>query len=379
MSDATQSLPVLVNEIPLANGKVAGQLTLNKPKALNALDLEMAEIMLGALHAWARRDDVLFVVMDADGDKAFCAGGDIVSMYQAMQRNANQVPPFVKTFFTLEYTLDYTLRTYNKPVIAWGHGIVMGGGMGLLSGVSHRVVTSQSRLAMPEITIGLYPDVGGSYFLPRMPGHTGLFLGLTGASINATDALEVGLADHYCEHQHKQAVLSALAERELNADTIHQAISKSLEAHSCDPDDRIASQISPLRSHIDQACDAQTLDGIIENILAMDATDNKWLAKAQQSLANGSPITAHLVYQQIQRGQSLSLAECFKMELGISCRCAEYGEFEEGIRALLIDKDNDPQWKFADVNRVPDDVVDYFFSPVWPADEHPLATLGEQA
>lgn len=379
MSENSQTLPVIVSELTLANGKVAGQLTLNKPKALNALDLEMAEIMLGALQAWATRDDIAFVLMDAVQDKAFCAGGDIVSMYQAMQKNPDSVPHFVKTFFAVEYRLDFTIRTYQKPVIAWGHGIVMGGGMGLMSGASHRVVTDASRLAMPEISIGLYPDVGGTYFLPRLPGKTGLFLGLTGASINATDALYVGLADHYCAAGDKQNILDVLANEELSDNaSVDKAISAALASFAVNESDRIAGQVERHRTQIDKVCDASTLADAVQGIQALSASDDKWLAKAQKTLAGGSPITAHIVYEQIRRGQSMTLAECFRAELGISCRCGEYGEFQEGVRALLIDKDNKPAWKFKDVESVPEDVVNYFFSDPWEGEPHPLATLGEK-
>lgn len=380
MTEHSQTLPVTVSEIPLANGMVAGHLTLNKPKALNALDLEMAEIMLGALKSWANRDEVAFILMDATGDKAFCAGGDIVSMYKAMKDNPDSVPHFVKTFFTIEYTLDYTIRTYNKPVIAWGHGIVMGGGMGLMTGASHRVVTDASRLAMPEISIGLYPDVGGTYFLPRLPGKTGLFLGLTGASINASDALYIGLADHYCQAGDKEAVLDALAQCDVtSAEAASQAVTEVLQRFDVSQDKRVAGQVEPHRQTIDTACDADSLITVVENIAELDASDDKWLSKAQKSLAAGSPITAHLVYEQINRGQSLSLAECFQTELGVSCHCGEYGEFQEGIRALLIDKDNSPKWKFDDVASVPADVVEYFFSDPWQGEAHPLAQLGEKS
>ena len=380
MSEHSQTLPVTVSEIPLTNGKVAGHLTLNKPKALNALDLEMAEIMLGALKSWATRDEVAFVVMDATGDKAFCAGGDIVSMYNAMKDNPDSVPHFVKTFFTIEYTLDYTIRTYNKPVIAWGHGIVMGGGMGLMTGASHRVVTQSSRLAMPEISIGLYPDVGGTYFLPRLPGKTGMFLGLTGASINASDALYIGLADHYCNAQDKDAIFKALAECDVStAEVTSQSVSDVLQRFEVAQDERVAGQVEPYRQTIDSVCEADSLAAVVEGISNLDADDDKWLSKAKKSLAAGSPITAHLVYEQIRRGQSLSLAECFKTELGVSCHCGEYGEFQEGIRALLIDKDNAPQWKFDDVASVPEEVVEYFFSDPWQDESHPLAQLGEKS
>ena len=170
----------------------------------------MAGIMLDALRQWQARSDIVAVVIDAAGEKAFCAGGDIVSMYNSMVEAHGEVPAFLETFFETEYTLDYTIHNYNKPIIVWGSGIVMGGGMGLLCGASHRVVTETSRLAMPEISIGLYPDVGGSYFLPRLPGKSGLFLGLTGGQMNAADAMYVGLADVMVSSAEKEICCRAL-------------------------------------------------------------------------------------------------------------------------------------------------------------------------
>ena len=374
MQDTSAALPVTIREIPLANGQHAGHLILNKPKALNALDLEMAELMLGALSAWQARDDVLFVVISGEGDKAFCAGGDIVSMYKAMAQTPAGIPEFVKTFFTVEYQLDYLIHTYAKPVMVWGAGIVMGGGMGLLAGASHRVVTETSRLAMPEITIGLYPDVGGSHFLARMDKGNGLFLGLTGASINATDACYVGLADHYCQTDSLATVLDTLATASLTPDTVSDELNNALLQVTINTSERKPGQIEPLQALITDACQGDSASQVAGRILNLDATDNRWLEKAQSTLSQGSPVTACLVFEQVRRGTEMTLAECFRMELGLSCRCAEFGEFKEGIRALLIDKDNQPAWTYQHIKDVPEDVMDYFFTSPW-NDGHPLASL----
>ena len=377
MQDASTAPPVLVREIALADGQVAGHLILNKPRALNALDLEMAELMLGALSAWQSRDDIMFVVISSEGDKAFCAGGDIVSMYRAMQQTPAGIPEFVQTFFTVEYQLDHLIHTYAKPVMVWGAGIVMGGGMGLMAGASHRVVTDTSRLAMPEISIGLYPDVGGSYFLPRMSGHNGLFLGLTGASINATDACYVGLADHYCQTDSLNTVLDTLATASLRPDTVSAVLNVALSQVATAADERKPAQIEPLQPTITAACQGESASQVAAQILNLDTSDNRWLEKAQATLAKGSPVTASLVFEQIRRGAKMTLAECFTMELGLSCRCAEFGEFKEGVRALLIDKDNQPAWTFTHIDDVPDDVITYFFTSPW-NDAHPLASLETQ-
>ncbi len=368
--------PVQVTEIPLPDGKIAGQLTLNKPASLNALDLTMAQIMLTSLTEFAHREEVVLVFIDAAGDKAFCAGGDIVSMYRAMQQAPGEVPDFIQRFFALEYRLDHLIHTFPKPVVVWGHGIVMGGGMGLLNGASHRVVTPASRLAMPEITIGLYPDVGGSYFLPRLPGHSGLFLGLTGASINATDACFLTLADYYCDTLAKQQVLDALQRTVFSPLTAHDQLSALIGQHNVAIDERIDGQVEEHLEAINLACQADDVSVIAKQILSLDSTADKWLQRAQQTLEKGSPITTHLVFEQIQRGASMSLADCFKMEMTMSCRCGEFGELQEGVRALLIDKDNQPAWKYPAIDAVPATVVNHFFADIWDVQQHPLADLG---
>lgn len=376
MSEDAGALPVLVSEADAGNGKKVGILTLNKPKALNALDLAMAELMLDALKTFSARSDIVCVLIDAEGEKAFCAGGDVVSMHQAMANNTNAIPAFLETFFTVEYTLDYAIRTFNKPVVVWGTGIVMGGGMGLMSGASHRIVTETSRLAMPEITIGLYPDVGGSYFLPRLPGKSGLFLGLTGASMNAGDARYLGLADHFVSSDKRQQLLEALCAHAWQNDSVDEQVAEIINSLS-DSDAMPASVVETHQSLIDEVCSHDSLPAIVESINAIDSADDKWLVRAQKTLAGGSPITAHLVYQQCQRGAQMSLADCFRMELIMSCRCGEAGEFQEGVRALLIDKDNAPDWKYASVAEVPDAVIDTFFTSPWDDASHPLTTLGE--
>lgn len=347
--------------------------SLNKPQALNALDLDMAKDLLAALRHWETRDDIMCVVLMAEGDKAFCAGGDIVSMYKAMEASPDETPAFVEEFFTCEYTLDYTIHTYKKPIIVWGTGIVMGGGMGLLTGASHRLVTQSSRLAMPEISIGLYPDVGGSYFLPRLPGHTGMFLGLTGASMNATDACYLGLADQIVDEGARKQLIASLI-----GHTWHTRSSKkeqvdyvlnSLPAPDAPPKGNVEAH----RALIDRVCEGESLGQVVRQIIELDDFGNKWLAKAKATLKAGSPITAHLVYQQCVRGKGMSLLGCFEMELIMSYRCGEFGELQEGIRALLIDKDNSPKWSFPDVDSVPPEVIVKFFTS--PYKDHPLSEL----
>ncbi len=376
---------VICTTIATETGAEIGLIRLNKPAALNAIDLSMVRRIDAQLLEWQSNDDIVTIVLDGVGDKAFCAGGDVVSMYNAMHQEPGKTPQFLQDFFNFEYQLDYRIHTYDKPIIVMGSGIVMGGGLGLFNGASHRVVTATSRIAMPEITIGLYPDVGGSWFLRKMPENLGLFLGLTGASMNASDALYVALADYYLGDYTCEDLLDALKRQpwpierstKNSVREMHQVVNIVLKTFDGLSKERPASQIEPLKGQIAEACSADSVAAIANKILTLDSSDNKWLARAQKGLANGSPITAHIVYEQMQRADSLSLADCFRMELDLSCRCGEFGEFAEGVRALLIDKDMQPQWRFNSIATVPGETIDWFFSSPWTVEEHPLALLGQ--
>ncbi|WP_417707351.1 enoyl-CoA hydratase/isomerase family protein [Rheinheimera aquimaris] len=369
---------VLYQELTAQNGKKIGVATLNSEKSLNALSLPMVESLLPKLQSWQADPSISLVILDGSGDKAFCAGGDIRDLYKAMLDKPAEYAPYVEEFFTKEYTLDYLIHTFGKPVLVWGNGIVMGGGLGLMAGASHKVVTATSRIAMPEMAIGLYPDVGASWFLNRMPPGCGLFLGLTGASINAADAKFIGLADHFVLHERKAALIDKL--KTINwGDTIalnHQKLSDALrsEEDQCRTQMPL-SQIRPHQSEIEALAGLTELETVIAAINTMQGED-KWLLKAKDSLAYGSPITAHIVFELLKLGQSKILADSFRLELGLSVQCGKLGEFTEGVRALLMDKDLQPKWQYKTVADVPQAVIAELFRSPWQPEQHPLRHLG---
>lgn len=368
--------PVLFSLRPLSNGKMLGHAQLNLPGSLNALNLEMVQLLTKQLTLWQQDDSVVGVLLSGAGDKAFCAGGDVVSLYNAMQLMPGKTPPDVEAFFTQEYQLDYLIHSYSKPVIVWGNGFIMGGGIGLFAGASHKVVTETSRLAMPEITIGLFPDVGGSYFLNKLTDNCGLFLGLTGAQFNGADAKLIGLADHAIAGISVEAFLSKMATINVS-DSFEDSLTlfiKQLEAQN--EHDLPVSNVLKHQDIIKEAVSNIDLDGIVTTISAFKDSDDKWLSRAAKALIKGSPITQRLVFEQIHRGKTLSLAQCFQMELIMACRCASAGEFAEGVRALLIEKDGAPQWLYSSHNDVPDAFVESFFKNHWDDTTHPLAQLG---
>lgn len=359
------------------NGKLIGIAQLNSEKSLNALSLPMVELLEPQLKAWRDDPQIACVWLEGAGEKAFCAGGDIVAMYKAMAAKPGEVVPEVEDFFTREYQLDYLIQTYPKPFVVWGHGIVMGGGMGLMNGGSHRIVTERSRLAMPEVSIGLYPDVGSTYFLNRMPGRLGLFMGITGAAMNASDALFLGLADHFVPFAAKDELLTRMQSIEwgdtasLNKQKLTDALTHLERAHS---EQLPPGVVKPQQEQLDELLDGDDLTAVVDALLAYES-DDKWLQKAQKTLEHGCPLTPHIVWQQYQHGKALTLAECFQLELTLSVNCAVRGDFAEGIRALLIDRDNKPVWSHKSVHEVTADDLDSMFTAPWAADEHPLKDL----
>jgi enoyl-CoA hydratase/carnithine racemase len=369
--------PVLFEEIRTAEGLKVGHATLNKPAALNALDIDMIRLLMPQLLAWQQDPEVVCVLLDGQGEKAFCAGGDVVAMHNAMKAQPATIPASLQAFFTEEYQLDYLIHSYGKPFVLWGNGIVMGGGLGLMAGASHRIVTASSRVAMPEISIGLYPDVGGSWFLNQMPGGCGLFLGLTGASINASDCLYLGLADYFIPHPQKSSFMDRLIELNWHDEQALEQLCLSM--HIQHKGEQPPANIKAHQGLIDSVTTERDVVAVIEQILSLDAGDDKWISKAQSTLLTGSAISAHLVFEQLVRGKSLTLAECFRMELGMSCRCGEFGEFQEGVRALLVDKDSQPKWRYRMAEDVPAAIIEHFFSSPWEGAQHPLAGLEQQS
>ncbi|MGB0899936.1 MAG: enoyl-CoA hydratase/isomerase family protein [Psychrobium sp.] len=370
---------VIYNAHETGDGHYIIQATLNSEKSLNALNQAMIDSLLPALARFEKDETVVAIVLDSMGDKAFCAGGDIVELYKAMKDQPGERQPFVQEFFVNEYTLDYAIHTYSKPIVVWGNGYVMGGGLGLFAGASHRIVTESSRVAMPEISIGLYPDVGGTYFLNQMPGNLGLFLGLTAAQMNAADCLQVKLADHFLLHEQKMQLIEALTQQSW---TIDKDVNRQLVSHCVMSLEKMVYEQMPqgnIAAHqavIDEAVSQPTLSQVMSTIAGWGDEDS-WLKRAKRSMVNGSPLSARILERQLDVGESLTLAQCFKLELQLSVLSGELGEFAEGIRALLIDKDNQPAWKYSDVDSVDDAVIDNLFNPIWDENAHPLKLKGE--
>lgn len=361
---------VLFEELAAAGGKKIGRATLNVPKSLNSLTTEMVELMLEKFNQWAEDDSIVCLFIDGSGEKAFCAGGDV----QALHASAVATPggPCLdgENFFAREYRLDYMIHVYSKPVVVWGDGIVMGGGLGIFAGGSHRIVTETSRFAMPEVTIGLFPDVGGSYFLNRMPGKAGRFLALTGASFNAADAVYTGIASAFISRERYKDVLSALIDA---APSDNDTMDKVLEGFIAESAEVCpVGNVQPHQEVINQLCAAEDIADVV-SAFARFETEDKWVSKAKKSLAHGSPLSVLLIDEQLNRTRGLELADVFRSELVLATNIIRYPEFAEGVRALLIDKDQSPKWQFPDIQSIDSELVDSFFVAPW--DENPLADI----
>ncbi|AYO97446.1 enoyl-CoA hydratase/isomerase family protein [Xanthomonas axonopodis] len=383
---ATDEAPVLFEQRACADGHRIGIATLNAPKTLNGLSLQMTRQLETQLRAWADDAQIACVVLRGAGEKAFCAGGDLHGLYQSMRAHRDAVPDSATrraapqanaqaaAFFEEEYRLDYRIHTYPKPLLCWGHGIVMGGGIGLMSGASHRVVTERSRLAMPEISVGLFPDVGGSWLLRRVPQGAGLFLALTGAPLDASDAIYAGLADVRLEHAQYAAVLDALSAHAWtgNADYDRNQLSAFLHgiAQPTEP--------GPLQVHaqlIEQLVAGESLEHVVAAILALQSEDG-WLQAARATLAAGAPGSARLAWELHRHAGTTTLADTFRTEYVVALHAAAHGDFAEGIRALLIDKDRQPHWQPASLEAADAQWAAAFFVAPWSPTSHPLADLG---
>jgi enoyl-CoA hydratase/carnithine racemase len=370
---------VLFEQVATASGRVIGFARLNATKSLNALSLSMIRLLDEQLRRWDEDDNVACVVLHGAGDKAFCAGGDVRSLYRAIKdEGASPTNEMALAFFSEEYRLDYRIHRYSKPVIAWASGIVMGGGLGLLAGASHRVVTETSRIAMPEITIGLFPDVGGSWFLRRMPGKMGLFAALTGAPMNASDAKTARLADHFLLTSQFQEMCDRLREAAWRSSSIHNRGTVSEILTTLAIPSVTSMSDGNLQRHaalIDSVCAGADLGQIVARIVRYDGAD-QWLLRAAKTLAAGSPTTMALIWALRNRAESLSLADVFRIELTVAMQCCAHPDFAEGVRALLIDKDGRPNWNPASLDEVSSAwLAEHFHEPNWPQGHHPLHDL----
>lgn len=332
--------------------KNVGRLTLNRPQALHALTQTMCEIMIGALLDWRDDPEIYMVVIDHAGERGFCAGGDIRMLAHSGAGDGVEA----RAFFHTEYQLNHLLFTYETPVVAVMDGVVMGGGVGISMPAHYRIATERTTYAMPETGIGLFPDVGGGWYLPRLPGKAGLWLALTGARIKGADCLRLGIATHFVEFGAVEGLKKAIV-----ADP--RRIDDTLKKYRADAGK------APLVS-IEQDLNRLFVGDSVEQIFEFLEADSGDWGKAQLAvMKTKSPQTLKVAFRQLETGAALEdFADNMAMEYRIGARVVQRHDFIEGVRAVIIDKDNAPRWDPAELEGVSDAMLDEIFAPL-PSDK----------
>jgi len=333
-------------------GKV-GRLTLNRPQALHALTTNMCRLITEALLAWKDDPAVELVLLDHSGERGFCAGGDIRMLAESGAGDGAAA----REFFFTEYRLNHLLFVYDKPVVAIMDGVTMGGGVGLSAPARYRVATERTTYAMPETGIGLFPDVGGGWFLPRMPGHIGLWLALTGARIKAADCELVGMATDFVPQAQVEAFKAALIADPAAVETLLT----EFEGDAGRP------TLAQHQDEIDRIFGLPSVDAIVA---ALEAADTDWAREQLKVLATKSPQTMKVAFRQLRLGAAAkSFAENMAMEYRIGARVVQRHDFIEGVRAVIVEKDNAPKWSPATLSGVSEAMLDEIFAPLPSAEE----------
>jgi enoyl-CoA hydratase/carnithine racemase len=337
-----------------------GFIKLNNPRALNALTLAMFRDIEATLLKWRAREDVVCVVLHSDSEKAFCAGGDVKALVVALEQEPDLGSG--AQYFTAEYLVDYLIHIYSKPLLCWADGITMGGGIGIMNGASYRAVTERTLMAMPEIAIGLFPDVGGTYFLNRLPDSLGLFLALTGARFDGRDAAAIGMADGIIASNKKSQALDGLAKLEWKSNEAHDK--EILRRHISGLADSPTSGRSAIMQRLEtirSLTDKSAIEAVDAALRSWRGTD-EWIKSAIDGYLGGSPMSAKAIFRQINEGKKLGLEEVFLREWNMAVNFCGRSDFREGVRARLIDKDQKPQWKPPVLAQVQDTEIERLFS-----------------
>lgn len=347
----------MTNDLILEQEGRIGRISLNRPAAIHALNLAMCEGMTEALLGWSNDVGVEAILIDHSEGRGFCAGGDIRMLAESGAKTGPEKAVEARAFFFTEYRLNHLLFTYGKPVVAFMDGITMGGGVGISMPAKYRVATENTRFAMPETGIGLFPDVGGGWYLPRLEGRVGQFLALTGARMDGAECLALGLATHYLPHERLDEAKARIAQ---HPDRISGILG---ELSVTPPPARITGNIDRINRHF--ASDKY------EDILAsLEADSHEWAVRERDALGTKSPQTCKVALRQLKEGAAMSdFAAEMRQEYAIGSRVVAMHDFIEGVRALIIDKDNAPQWNPATPEEMTDAMLDAIFAPLPPAEE----------
>ena len=338
----------MTDDVLITTQDRVGRIRLNRPKAIHALTTQMCEVMSQALLRWMHDDSVEAVVIDHAEGRGFCAGGDVVMLARSGNEDADEA----KRFFFAEYRLNHLLFTYPKPTVAIMDGITMGGGVGISLPCDYRIATENTRFAMPETGIGLFPDVGGGWYLPRLPGRVGEFMALTGARLDGAECHYLGLATHYAE----QAALPEMIER---IATTPQRVQGPIGAFTTPPPEAKIEKNLPLITKLFAS------DRLEDVITCLETDDSDWAQTELATLKSKSPLSCKVSLRLLAEGaKRTSFAEEMKAEYALGGRVVRTHDFREGVRALLIDKTGDPQWDPATPEEVTDEMLDVLLAPL---------------
>lgn len=355
-------------------------LTLDRPHALNALSHKMVRELAAFVERCRDDDDIVALVLRGSGEKGFCAGGDVRALYHAAERGQADGPGGWRQFFIDEYRLDFALHTFGKPIVALADGIAMGGGMGLAQAATLRVATTRSKIAMPETRIGFVPDVGATRFLSVMPEPLELYVGLTGVVLSGADALRCGLVDACVPHEWL-ATFEARLERLPSGSVVERLREVFVPPAHVVPHAPLDAWLPAIGKHFDPRLAVPEMLASLERARCTEAQQpmRGWLEATRDALRAHSPTMLHVTREALMRGRTMTLAEAFRMELDIASHAIDEGDFREGVRAHLIDRDGRPGWRPAALDEIGAERVRHFLSSPWKSGTHPLADLGEQA
>jgi enoyl-CoA hydratase len=336
-----------------------GTVLLNRPKALNAFTLDMYRRLEPMLHQWADDPAVYAVLVEGAGDRAFCAGGDVRRVYEA-GKGISGDPSFTSVFFAEEYRIILGIHRYKKPYIAIIDGITMGGGAGVSVNGAYRVATDKTSFAMPETGIGLFPDVGATRFLNLCPGQIGRYLGLTGARVEAADALHCGFATHFVPHDRVPELRAALTGTVWRAGEERAQIEAIFASFTADPG---TPALTARRAMIDRCFAGDTIEAILD-ALAAETEDAAWAEETRALLLTKSPTSLRITLRQLILGQGFDLAAALKLEYRMTQHVMAAHDFYEGIRAVLVDKDQKTVWRPASLAEIDDKAAEGYFAPL---------------
>jgi len=350
-----------------------GWITLNRPKALNALNAAMVEAIEKQLMKWKDDPSISLVCIEGAGEKGLCAGGDMRSFYDHREKDIDQ---HALDFFATEYRMNYAIDKFPKPILAYMDGIVMGGGIGISVYAEKRIVTERTRLAMPEMNIGYFPDVGASYFLNNTPGQMGKYIALSAKTFSGSDAIYLGFADVYMNSNKWMDLKAELESRDwTNLSPVETRETLSAILSTFAEDHPPQSEIALVQEKVDHYFASDTICDILAALKQGAREGDSWAEETYALLMGKSPNSLALAVEQLKRGRGKTLGECLRMELDMDMQIIHTHDFYEGIRSVLVDKDRNPKWNPAQIKDISEKWIDSFFISPWSEEKHPLKDL----